>query len=339
MPHLDEGTIHAWLDGALSEADARAAESHVTGCATCSAAVAEARGLIAASSRILSALDEPVGASAAPSTRSLPPREHETLVRRRRVSIGWMRAAAVLVVAAGSLTVARVVGRSTTAFDARREMAAPESSPAGAATATAAPMADRATDVPAPATASRRAGEETRAAAAAVPMAKRAAAQESSRRVADAAADAANFSGKLAAAPTPMANRAARKLAMSTAEDAALIGCYELRSAEDGSLPPGVPRRFALDAEPVASVGDVARLRARGLGATSASQPQGWWSVAGDSVTVAWPAASGDSVQLGAHAVASGLRATVLRPAGEPAGAAAPGPIEFERLRCEDRPR
>src|SRR5687767_3685448 len=57
MQHLDEGTIHAWLDGELSADEAARAEAHVATCATCADAVAEARGFIAASSRILTALD------------------------------------------------------------------------------------------------------------------------------------------------------------------------------------------------------------------------------------------------------------------------------------------
>lgn len=61
MPHLDEGTIHAWLDGALSPDETARVEAHVAECATCAAAVAEARGLIAASSRILTALDDVPG--------------------------------------------------------------------------------------------------------------------------------------------------------------------------------------------------------------------------------------------------------------------------------------
>ena len=57
MQHLDEGTIHSWLDGVLSAEEAARVEAHVKDCAQCQAAVAEARGLIAASSRILTALD------------------------------------------------------------------------------------------------------------------------------------------------------------------------------------------------------------------------------------------------------------------------------------------
>lgn len=58
MTHIDEGTIHAWLDGALDAERHQSVETHVHGCTQCAEAVAEARGLIAASSRILGALDD-----------------------------------------------------------------------------------------------------------------------------------------------------------------------------------------------------------------------------------------------------------------------------------------
>lgn len=61
MEHIEEGTIHAWLDDALASDEAARVEQHVRECAVCSAAVAEARGLIAASTRILSALDDVPG--------------------------------------------------------------------------------------------------------------------------------------------------------------------------------------------------------------------------------------------------------------------------------------
>ncbi|MDB4877523.1 MAG: hypothetical protein JWM41_3969 [Gemmatimonadetes bacterium] len=57
MQHLDEGTIHAWLDQALPPDEAARAEAHVRVCAECAAMVAEARGMIAGASRIVSALD------------------------------------------------------------------------------------------------------------------------------------------------------------------------------------------------------------------------------------------------------------------------------------------
>jgi hypothetical protein len=61
MQHLDEGMIHAWLDGALSAVESARVERHAAECADCAALVAEARGLVAGASRILSALDDVSG--------------------------------------------------------------------------------------------------------------------------------------------------------------------------------------------------------------------------------------------------------------------------------------
>jgi len=69
MQHLDEGTIHAWLDGALGVEEAARVDAHVASCARCADAVAEARGLIAASSRILTALDQVPSVRVAPGSR------------------------------------------------------------------------------------------------------------------------------------------------------------------------------------------------------------------------------------------------------------------------------
>ncbi len=55
--HVDEGTIHTWLDGAFDAAAASVVQTHVDACATCRAAVAEARGFIAGASRLTRALD------------------------------------------------------------------------------------------------------------------------------------------------------------------------------------------------------------------------------------------------------------------------------------------
>ena len=78
MNHLNEGEIHAWLDGAVDATQAREIETHVAGCSTCGAAVAEARGYIAASSRILNALDDvPAGVTPkrAPARAPSPKRQ------------------------------------------------------------------------------------------------------------------------------------------------------------------------------------------------------------------------------------------------------------------------
>jgi hypothetical protein len=135
MRHLDEGTIHAWLDGQLPQSEAEAVESHVAECRPCADAVAEARGLIAASSRILTALDgvprgvmpkqpvpmedageagfpAPVAADATPNavidlgsrTASSPAVQR---VRRRWLSGPPLAAAATIILAVGTFTILR----------------------------------------------------------------------------------------------------------------------------------------------------------------------------------------------------------------------------------------
>lgn len=100
MQHLDEGTIHAWLDGELPAAERAAAEAHVAQCPECAAAVAEARGFIAASSRILTALDAVPG-GVMPSAQAKAP------VRRSMIPRAWMAVAAVLVLGVGTVIATR----------------------------------------------------------------------------------------------------------------------------------------------------------------------------------------------------------------------------------------
>lgn len=130
--HLDEGVVHAWLDGQLSAADAAGVESHIAGCAVCAAMVAEARGFMAASSRILTGLDG-VPARVVPRSRS---RARTWQVRA---------AAAVIVVALGAAAVLSDTGgrfdqpRRETAVSAPPAAASPAPSPAKISGAAAAP--------------------------------------------------------------------------------------------------------------------------------------------------------------------------------------------------------
>ncbi|HEY2850650.1 MAG TPA: hypothetical protein VGI97_12285 [Gemmatimonadaceae bacterium] len=94
MPHPDEGLIHAWLDGELDAAEAARVSALVESDAEWAAAAAEARGLIAASARIVGALDR-APANVIPKA---PP--------ARRPSRRWAwQAAAVLALMAGSAVV------------------------------------------------------------------------------------------------------------------------------------------------------------------------------------------------------------------------------------------
>jgi hypothetical protein len=111
--HIDEGTLHAWLDGALGAEDSARVEAHVASCAACGAAAAEARGLVAAASRILTALDDvPGGVAPGMGGRGAGVRFSASVERRRRLWTGWplRAAAAVIFVVAGSLAVVQRMG-------------------------------------------------------------------------------------------------------------------------------------------------------------------------------------------------------------------------------------
>ena len=160
MQHLDEGTIHAWLDGALGTDRAGEAESHVAACRECAERVAEARGLIAASSRILTALDHvPVdvvpparqmGVAAAapiPMVAAAAPRVERPPARRSWWGHRYARVAAVIaLVAAGTLVVARESERDSVGG---RSLAPPVSQRARAGDSGPVPPAAPAPAVPA----------------------------------------------------------------------------------------------------------------------------------------------------------------------------------------------
>jgi hypothetical protein len=112
MQHLDERTIHSWLDGALSADEAARVEAHVKECPQCAAAVAEARGFIAASSRILTALDN--------APRGVIP---VAAPRKRIDPLVWRIAATVMIVAAGTLVVVRNRGVSERSMSAMSDSA------------------------------------------------------------------------------------------------------------------------------------------------------------------------------------------------------------------------
>ena len=111
MPPVDEGMIHAWLDGALSVVEAERIERLVASDPAWSAAAAEARGLIAASSRILSQLDA-VPARVAPAAIPTVSAAREQLriakvepraARRWRPQLWAAAATVVMAVGAGVL--------------------------------------------------------------------------------------------------------------------------------------------------------------------------------------------------------------------------------------------
>jgi hypothetical protein len=114
MQHLDEGTIHAWLDGELPADEAERIAVHVGECVECGALVAEARGLIAASTRILTALDDvPAGVMPSGSVASeKPARPGGPIFRRHWYDRTDFRAAAALLFVAGASLVAVKIARN-----------------------------------------------------------------------------------------------------------------------------------------------------------------------------------------------------------------------------------
>src|SRR5262245_2837472 len=101
MQHLDEGTIHAWLDGALSSEESARVEQHTRQCTECSAMVADARGLIAGASRIVAALDVVPG-NVIPMTNAATPIAQRSIWRTLHLTPFRAALAASLMVAVGS---------------------------------------------------------------------------------------------------------------------------------------------------------------------------------------------------------------------------------------------
>src|SRR5438105_1860959 len=75
MSHVDEGMLHAYLDGELPAPERAALEIHIAQCATCGARLAEERSLIERASAVLGA--------ARPSEHAAPPLSELSSPRRR----------------------------------------------------------------------------------------------------------------------------------------------------------------------------------------------------------------------------------------------------------------
>ncbi len=278
MSRPDEGLIHAWLDGELDAAESARIEALVQSDPAWSAAAAEARGLIAATSRIVSALDG-VPANVIPATRA--PETGTTakvipLAAKPRGTPWWaLRAAAVLVVVAGTVVVMRngtpeVVevgaGLATSAVDLKDSAVAPLA---------AAPTPPRSADA--------RVAQQATSAPRATPLRSDAAAGRASAADADAArqlvaeekvkeAESAKLSVAGVAAPASAAAGERRALgfaakaveAVSAAEQ-----CFR-EPVVANSRELGVMHRVRVDADSVARAADE-RVQARARTETSAN--------------------------------------------------------------------
>ena len=91
MPHLDEGTLHALLDGEIPSTELPPIQAHLGACAECRARLAEEQELLAESDRLIEVLELPEAAPARAPIRPAP----------RRVWPARLAWAATVVLAAG----------------------------------------------------------------------------------------------------------------------------------------------------------------------------------------------------------------------------------------------
>src|SRR5437773_3685184 len=118
MSHVDEGTLHAYLDGELPSGDRATFEAYVAQCATCRTALADERALRDRASAVLG--------RARPLERPTPPFEQirRTPARRPwrvRMPFAW---AASIVLALGAGYLLRGPGRESPAADKQQPIAA-----------------------------------------------------------------------------------------------------------------------------------------------------------------------------------------------------------------------
>ena len=114
MPHVDEGKLHALLDGELGAAEVLEVQTHFATCPACAARLDEARQLLAETERLVTALEPPAeGAARAPRIMVgrpmlpldpvvlIPDNPTATEVRRNRFKIMAWAAGFLVVVGAG----------------------------------------------------------------------------------------------------------------------------------------------------------------------------------------------------------------------------------------------
>lgn len=149
MSHVDEGTLHSYLDGELPASERASVEAHLAQCAACGVTLGEARALLERASTLLG--------SARPVERPAPPFEQLRRVPKRspwrvRTSFAW---AASIMVALGLGYFLRDPGRSaaptSALFVQERPAAAEDRVAAAPAPAAAAERQERRAAPPRPA--------------------------------------------------------------------------------------------------------------------------------------------------------------------------------------------
>src|SRR5262245_4014547 len=96
MSHVDDGTLHTYLDGELSPVEVERLEAHLTGCSTCRARLDEERALIERASKLLGIAVPPGPERTAPPLHQL--KQPRVVGRRLVIPLAW---AATIVIALG----------------------------------------------------------------------------------------------------------------------------------------------------------------------------------------------------------------------------------------------
>jgi hypothetical protein len=133
MQHLEESTIHAWLDEALSSEESARVEAHVQECSECAAMVADARGLIAGASRIVSALDIVPG-GVLPKTTPVAPAPGKSLWHSLHLTPFRAALAASLMIAVASVFAVRGSRNASVSAMSEQKVVAPMAAPPVATT-------------------------------------------------------------------------------------------------------------------------------------------------------------------------------------------------------------
>jgi Putative zinc-finger len=132
MSHVDEGTLHAYLDGELAPVERERVDTHLKGCPACQARLAEERAIIERASRLLG--------MATPPERAIPPLHQlrrPPVVWRLRRPLAW---AATVVLAVGLGWLARgsasrrIAGLDEQSTTRAESATAPVTTPAAVAT-------------------------------------------------------------------------------------------------------------------------------------------------------------------------------------------------------------
>ena len=314
MQHLDEGTIHAWLDGALAPPEAEQVAKHAAECATCAAAVAEARGIIAGSARIVAALDDVPG-GVIPGNG--PAASGSSTWRRLRLTPARAALAATILLAVSTTLTLRSSSKPQSKSDSLVTIAEPRTAAPATAPVAALDAANKdSTKPPAPSTVNVILPRKTSVATNA-PQAKPVAEQRAladaaaprdtaqhelakTRVAAQAVAAGASAAAPPAAAPSPMLARgnvtAARMLdrrADSVLSPSAFEGCYRLTAdSASGSteIPRGLPAKFTLSRP---SADGLAARRAFAGVADSTPAPVAWRPLSPTQARVTFAAGGG----------------------------------------------